>query len=182
MSENTRDRLFTLIRKRALQQGDFTLASGEKSNYYIDGRMIGVHPEGAALIGEAIYERIKSLDVQAIGGLAVGAVPMVASTMVICHQRGLNIEGFWVRDAVKDHGTKKLIEGHLVPGCRVVIVDDVMTSGGSAQKAVEAVQAHGCTVAKVLALVDRNRGARELFAEQGLPYEPLFSIDELLAP
>lgn len=180
MANNTRQRLLALIRKRALRQGDFTLASGEKSTYYIDGRMIGVHPEGAALIGQAIYDRIKDLNVQAIGGLAVGAVPLVASTMVICHQHGLDIEGFWVRDAVKDHGTKKLVEGNLMPGARVVILDDVMTSGGSAQKAIDAVQAVGCKVERVIALVDRNRGARELFEKQNLAYEPLFNIEELL--
>jgi len=179
-SDNTRDRLLALIRERAFREGDFTLASGEKSNYYVDGRMIGVHPEGAALIGEAIYERIKDLKVDAIGGLAVGAVPLVASTMVICHQRGLGLEGFWVRDAVKDHGTKKLIEGNLAQGARVVILDDVMTSGGSAQKAIEAVKAQGGKVVRVIALVDRNRGARELFEKQSLIYDPIFTIDDLL--
>ena len=182
MPDPIKDRLLALIRERAFRQGDFTLASGEKSDYYIDGRMIGVHPEGAALIGQAIYERIKDLGIDAIGGLAVGAVPLVASTMVICHQQGLAVEGFWVRDAVKDHGTKKLIEGNLAPGSRVVILDDVMTSGGSAQKAIDAVLGQGGTVIRVIALVDRGRGAKELFEKQGLVYEPLFTINDLLAP
>lgn len=182
MSGGREDRLLCLIRERAFRQGEFTLASGEKSDYYIDGKMIEVHPEGAALIGEAIYERIKDLHVDAIGGLAVGAIPLVASTAVICFQKGLDLEGFWVRDQVKSHGTQKLIEGKLPPNARVVIVDDVMTSGESAQKAIEAVKAAGGQVVRIIAIVDRQRGAKERFERQGYVYDPLFTKDELFVP
>jgi len=177
--EETRARLLQLLRERAFRQGDFTLASGEKSDYYIDGKMIEVHPEGAALIGTAIYEQIKDLAVDAMGGLAVGAVPLVASAAVVCYQHGLQIEGFWVREASKSHGTKKLIEGRLPPDARVVILDDVITSGGSAQQAIDAVLAAGAKVVKIIALVDRQRGAKELFERQGYDYQPMFTKDEL---
>jgi orotate phosphoribosyltransferase len=176
---NTRGRLLELLRERAFRQGEFTLASGEKSNYYIDGKMIEVHPEGAALVGQAIYERIKDLRADAIGGQAVGAIPLVAATVVVCYQHGLAIEGFWVREGLKDHGTKKLIEGKLPERARVVIVDDVITSGGSSQKAIEAVEQAGGTIVKIIALVDRQRGAKELFEKLGYDYEPIFIKDEL---
>src|SRR5581483_4056233 len=101
MPDKTRERLLALLRQRAFRQGEFTLASGEKSDYYIDGKMIEVHPEGAALIGQAFYEAIKDLEIDAIGGLAVGAIPLVTSTMVVCHQHALSLEGFWVRNEVK---------------------------------------------------------------------------------
>lgn len=180
---DAREQLLALIKVRAFQKGEFTLASGEKSDYYIDGKMVEVCPEGAALIGEILYQELCELpQVTAIGGLEVGAVPMVAAAMVICHQRGRNVEGFWVRDKVKDHGTKKPIEGtKLKPGGRVLIVDDVITTGDSAFKAIKAVQASGCVVERVFALVDRNRGADVKFAELGCDYKPLFTKDDLFA-
>jgi orotate phosphoribosyltransferase len=179
MPISTRQRLLELLRQRAFRQGEFTLSSGEKSDYYIDGKMIEVHPEGAALIGQAFYEHIRDLKVDAIGGLAVGAIPLVAATVVICHQHGQTLEGFWVRNEVKEHGTKKLIEGCLPHRARVVIVDDVITSGESAFKAIRAVEALGASVVKVLCLVDRQRGAAERFRQAGYSYEPLFTKDEL---
>ncbi len=179
MGGETERRLLALLRQRAFRKGEFVLASGEKSDYYIDGKMIEVHPEGATLIGQAIYERIKDARVDAVGGLAVGAVPLVASTMVVCFQNGLAIEGFWVREQTKDHGTKKLIEGRLPPSARVAIVEDVVTSGGSAQKAIEAVEEAGGTIVKIIGIVDRLRGARERFEANGYAYEAVFTKDEL---
>lgn len=179
MADNTREQLLALLRERAFRQGEFTLSSGEKSNYYIDGKMIEVHPHGAAVIGQILYERIKDLGIDAVGGLAVGAIPLVAALMVICHQEGLDLEGFWVRNEIKSHGTKKLIEGNLPAGAKVVIVDDVITSGESAQKAIDAAEAAGATVVKVICLVDRQRGATEHFKKAGYLYEPIFVKDEL---
>jgi orotate phosphoribosyltransferase len=178
-SHETRERLLRLVRERAFRQGEFTLSSGEKSDYYIDGRMIEVHPEGATLIGEAIYDRIKGLDADAVGGLAVAAVPLVTSTVISCFRHGRPIEGFWVRQEVKEHGTKKLIEGKLPEKAKVVIVDDVITSGDSVQKAINAVEAAGAKVVAIVTLVDRQRGARELFEKAGYFYDPLFTKDEL---
>ncbi len=180
--DDARERLLSLIRLRAIQKGNFVLSSGEKSDYYIDGRMIGVCPEGAALIGQVLFEELRNWPgVNAIGGLAIGAVPLVAAAMVVCHQEGREIEGFWVRDDVKNHGTKKRIEGRLPANASVAIVDDVVTSGASVMKAIQAVEDAGGTVAVVIALVDRDRGARRLFDERGLRYSPIFEKDELFA-
>jgi len=179
MSQEAREQLLRLVRERAFRQGEFTLSSGETSDYYVDGKMIEVHPEGATLIGETIYDRIKDLSVNAIGGLAVGAVPLVTSAVISCYRHRLQIEGFWVREEVKTHGTRKLIEGKLPGNARVVIVDDVITSGDSAQKAIDAVEAAGGKVVVIVALVDRQRGAREKFEKAGYVYDPLFTKDEL---
>jgi orotate phosphoribosyltransferase len=178
MTENEAN-LLQLLKERSYKEGDFILASGAKSDYFIDVKMTQAHSFGAFLIGEVIHDRSKDLGVDAIGGLQVGAIPLATAAVISYHHRGRPMEGFWVRDAVKDHGTKKLVEGGIQPGCRVLIVEDVCTKGGSAMKAVEAVQQMGCTVVKVLGLVDRKQGARELFAEKGVPFETVFTIDDL---
>jgi orotate phosphoribosyltransferase len=160
------------------KRGGFRLASGDVSDYYIDGKTTAVSSEAAWLIGEAIYERTMGLDIGAIGGLEVGAVPLTTAAVISYHLHGKKMEGFWVRDEVKSHGTKKLIEGNLKPGSRVVIVDDVFTKGSSALKAVKAVKQLGCDVALVLALVDRLQGAEQLFRNEGvLEFQSIFTIE-----
>jgi len=178
-STQLRTRLLALLRERAFREGDFTLASGKKSNYYIDGRMIAVCPEGAWLIGEALVEQLQDVECNAVGGLAVGAVPIVTATMVACYRHGRPMEGFWVREKPKEHGMQKQIEGKLPENPQVVIVDDVITSGGSSLKAAEAVEAAGGKVVLMAAIVDRQQGAAELFESRGYPYRPLFVKDEL---
>ena len=169
--------LLKLLTDRSFQRGDFTLASGEKSTYYIDGRTTATHPEGAHLLGQVLYERTCDLGVDAIGGLEVGAVPLMTAAVIAYHLNGQPIEGFWVRDKAKTHGTQKRIEGKLTKGSRVAVVDDVFTKGGSALKAVEAVREVGCEVVLVLAIVDRLQGARELFAQNGITnYQSVFTI------
>lgn len=170
-SENE-TRLLELLTARSFRRAPagqpFRLASGGTSDYFLDGKMTAVHPEGAYRIGEVLYEWTRDVAFDAIGGLQVGAVPLVAAAVIASYRHGRPVEGFWVREEAKDHGTKKQIEGGLAPGSRVVVVDDVFTKGGSALKAVEAVRAAGCTVVMVLALVDRLAGARELFARHGI--------------
>jgi orotate phosphoribosyltransferase len=169
--------LLRLLRERSFELGDFRLASGDTSPYYIDGKMTEVCSLGAYLIGEVLYERTAGLEIDAIGGLEVGAVPLTTAAVISYHHRGLQMEGFWVRDKVKDHGTQKRIEGKLKKGSRVVIVDDVITRGTSAVKAVDGVRAAGCEVVRVIALVDRLCGAEELFRERGIVnFSPIFTI------
>jgi orotate phosphoribosyltransferase len=176
MTENE-TALLALLRERSFRCGSFRLASGQQSDHYIDGKMTTVSPAGAYLIGEVICERTKSLGVDAIGGIEVGAVPLVTATIISYYHRGLQIEGFWVRDQAKNHGTQKTIEGDLRPGSRVVIVDDVFTQGKSALKAVEAVRKIDCEVVVVLALVDRLAGAKDRFREAGIKnYQSVFTI------
>ena len=169
--------LLQLLKERSFQRGQFTLASGGTSDYYIDGRTSAVYSEAAWLIGEAIYERTKDLEIDAIGGLAVGAVPLTTAAVISCHLHGKKMEGFWVRDEVKTHGTRKLIEGNLKPGARVLILDDVITKGSSALKAAQAVTQLGCQVVQVLALVDRLQGAEQLFQKEGFTcFRSVFTV------
>ncbi len=178
---DTEQRLLELLKQRSFKRAApgemFTLTSGEKSEYFIDGKMTAVSSEGAELIGEVLYEWTKDLGIDAIGGLQVGAVPLITAAAISYARHGRPIEGFWVREETKNHGTKKLIEGGLKPGMRVVIVDDVFTKGGSALKAAQAAREFGSEVVLVLALVDRLRGARALFRENGIEnYARVFTI------
>jgi orotate phosphoribosyltransferase len=177
MSDNEA-KLLKLFQERSFHRGGpFKLASGEVSDYYIDGRMTAVYSAGAHLIGEVLYERTKDLGIHAIGGMAVGAVPLATAAVISYHTHGRPMDGFWVRDKTKEHGTQKLIEGNLKTGMRVAIIEDVSTKGSSALKAVDAVKQAGCEVVLVLALVDRLRGAAQLFREHGIAnYESVFTI------
>jgi orotate phosphoribosyltransferase len=176
MSEREQQ-LLRLLTERSFKRGTFRLASGAVSEYYIDGKMSEVFSEAAYLIGEVLYERIRDLDLDAIGGLEVGAIPLTTAAVVSYHLHGRKMEGFWVRDKVKAHGTQKLIEGNLKPGARVVIVDDVITTGSSSIKAIQEVKAMGCTVVLALALVDRLQGAEKRFKEEGVEnYRAVYSI------
>ena len=179
MSESEQQ-LLRLLTERSLKRGTFRLASGGTSDYYIDGRLTAVFSEGARLIGEVLYERTKDLRLDAIGGLAVGAVPLTTAAVFAYQLHGRPMEGFWVRDEVKQHGRQQLIEGNLKGGARVAVVDDVITQGGSVVKAVNAVRAIGCEVVLVTALVDRLAGAEELFRANGInDYRPVFTIRDL---
>jgi orotate phosphoribosyltransferase len=169
--------LFQLLRDRSFQRGTFRLASGATSNYYIDGKMSEVFSESSHLIGEVLYERTKDLDIDALGGLAVGAIPLTTAAVISYHLHGRTMEGFWVRDQVKSHGTRKVIEGNLKPGSRVGILDDVITTGGSSLKAIKEVKEIGCTIVAVLALVDRLQGAEKAFRDEGIAcFTPIFTI------
>jgi orotate phosphoribosyltransferase len=174
---STETQLFQLLRERSFQRGTFRLASGALSNYYIDGKMSEVFSASSYLIGEVLYERTKDREIDAIGGLEIGAVPLTTAAVISYHLHGRKMEGFWVRDKVKGHGTRKVIEGNLKPRSRVVIVDDVITTGGSSIKAIKEVKEIGCEVVAVLALVDRLQGAEKLFRDEGVThYEAIFTI------
>jgi orotate phosphoribosyltransferase len=169
--------LLALLKERSFKRGEFRLASGDVSPYYIDGKMTQICSAGARLIGQVLYERTKDLAIDAIGGLEVGAIPPTTAAVLTYSLHGREVEGFWIRDRAKEHGTKKEIEGNLRPGARVVVVDDVITRGNSVVKAVNAVRNLGCIVVQVIALVDRLAGARELFAQHDIAeYHPVFEI------
>lgn len=173
-----RTRLLELIRQRAYRRGDFTLASGKKSDTYIDGKMVQFHPEAAHLLGECLFELLADDDFDAIGGLAVGAVPLVTSFVISCHRHGRAVEGFFVRDKKKDHGTEQKIEGMFRSGCKAVILDDVITEGGSALKAVAAAEAAGARIVAVVAVVDRQEGGGDTI-RQKYPFKSLFTKQDL---
>ncbi len=172
-------RLTALLASRSARHGDFTLASGRRSSLYIDARLTTMHPEGLSLIGPAGLAAIRSSawgpNVTAVGGLTLGADPIAYA---ISYASALEtptqlVRAFTVRKEAKTHGTGKLIEGPFETGDHVAIVEDVITTGGSARRAVEAVRAAGGIVVGVLALVDREEGGREALEGEGLKVEVL---------
>ena len=169
-----RDRLQELFRQRALQFGDFTLASGKKSNYYVNSKKVLFHSEAIALLGELLYESTKDLEFQAIGGLEVGAIPMSAAALTAFHRHGKTLEGFFVRKQAKEHGSRELVEGQVNAGDKVVVIDDVLTTGGSVVQAIQAVEAKGAKVLRVVCICDRLQGAREALA--AYDFRPIFTI------
>ena len=176
-----RGHLIELLKRDSLRLGDFTLASGRKSHYYIDGRKVTLGARGAALIGEAMCEILLNQEpaIAAVGGLTMGADPIVGAILAKAGDRGSDLKGFLVRKEAKKHGTGNLVEGPLEPGSIVAIVDDVATTGGSSLQAVDAVEAMGCKVAAVLVVLDRLEGAAEAFAARGLAFKSLLTIRDL---
>lgn len=176
-----RGRLIELLRRDALRTGSFTLASGRSSHYYVDGRKVTLSADGAAVIGAGVLDLLKARpEITAVGGLTMGADPIVGATLAaagIAGHKGLR--GFLVRKEAKGHGTGQLVEGPVTPGETVVIVDDVATTGGSSLKAVDAVEAMGCKVALVVAVLDRLEGADAAFAARGLEFRALVTIRDL---
>lgn len=160
----------------ALLQGEFTLTSGKKSNYYFDGKRITLSPEGAYWVGKAVFDELTRIGVDAIGGLAIGAYPIVTAVALVSHLQGKPIPSFIVREVPKEHGTKRQIEGHLKEGSRVAIVDDVITTGGSVSKAIEAVEAVNCKVVKVIVLVDRHEGGSDKLKKEGYDFTAILHL------
>ncbi len=175
MVENDVQRLLEIVNRESFIKGDFTLHSAAKSSYYFDGKMTSLTPEGAYLLGRILFNLLKDTGIQAIGGPTIGADPMVAAVAVVSYLEGKPIPAFLVRGEQKEHGTQKRIEGPLPKGGKVAIVDDVMTKGGSLRGAIEAVEAEGCTVAKVIAMVDRREGAEDI--RQDYDFVAIFSYD-----
>lgn len=177
MSENER-LLLNMLVDRCYQEGEFTLSSGEKSDHYFDAKNLFMSSAGASLIGEVLYQRTKDLDIQAIGGLEIGAIPLATAAVYFYHLHDRKMEGFFVRNEAKKHGTRKIIEGRLPGGSRAVIVDDVATSGKSIMKAVDAVRRAECEPIMIMVLVDRLQGAGELFAREGIAFQPIFNMNQ----
>ncbi len=170
-------RLLELFQQDAVKLGTFTLASGKVSNYYIDARRVTLSSEGAFIIGANILNILKNYPIDAIGGLTLGADPIVGAVLSITNR--YNLKGFTVRKATKDHGTKKLIEGPLEPNMKICVVEDVTTTGESALQAVRAVQDIGCEVKVIISVLDRLEGARELFEKHNIPFHSLLTINDL---
>jgi orotate phosphoribosyltransferase len=176
-----RDELIQHIATNAFKKGDFTLASGRKSNYYINGKLSTLDARGAYLVARTFLAMIADDVPDAVGGLTLGADPIVGSMLSLAGLEDLNMKGFIVRKAAKDHGTKAQVEGPLSGGEKVVIVEDVVTTGGSSMKAVKAVEEMGCKVTRILAIVDREEGGKENLAAEGYRLESIFTARELLS-
>jgi orotate phosphoribosyltransferase len=184
LSESEHQSLFELIKNRSFGLREVTLASGRKSHFYFDMKPTMFHPQGAALLARLMFDEVQAVKADAIGGLEMGAVPITSALCQHSFERGLPIAGFFVRKKPKDYGAKKLIEG-LTPdesleGKRVIVVEDVTTTGESALKAVHACQEAGANVVMILTLIDRQEGARETIEKAGILYRALFNADRFL--
>ena len=180
MNTSTRDQLRQMLLDRSMRFGEFVLASGVTSNYYIDVRKTSLHPLGLKLISQMFYEMIKNEDATAIGGLTLGADPLVAGLLLHAAEQGRPLEGFLVRKTAKDHGLRGQVEGNLAGHKKAIILDDVITSGESALIAAEAAESYKVDVVRILAVVDREQGASQIFQQRGYAFTSLFSIGELL--
>jgi len=156
-----------IIEDKSLITGrTFTLASGRTSSFFVNLKQTMLDPEGANLLADLVLDVMEAQGIHNIGGLEMGAVPLVSAVCTKSFER-FPVNAFFVRKSVKDHGTAQLIDGHLDEGSEVLIIDDVVTTGGSAVKAADAVRGRGCHVSKILAIVDREEGGRENLESQG---------------
>ena len=182
MLKNDRERLKVLLRDHSLMFGEFTLVSGKKSNYYFDSKKTTLLAEGAYLAAAEVIKLLheRGIEADAIGGMTLGADPIVCPVAALSHlDGGRPLRAFLVRKEAKDHGTGRQIEGNLEPGSRVVVLDDVVTTGGSTLRAIEAVEAAGHEVVAVICLVDREQGGAENLARW--PFHPIFRKSEIFA-
>jgi orotate phosphoribosyltransferase len=172
-----------MLAARSARRGSFTLASGRQSSVYVDARLTTMSPDGLATIGPLALERLRAAGLRpdSVGGLTLGADPVSYAIALASAQGGDPIRAFTVRKETKAHGTGKLIEGPFAAGDRVVIIEDVITTGGSAHRAISAVREAGGLVIGVLAVVDREEGGRETLSSTGVPVLALTTVSEILA-
>lgn len=180
-----KEALVALIRGNALKFGDFTLASGKKAKYYLDGKQVTLDPHGSRLVGEGMLDLILADEPipEAVGGMSIGADPITSAIVTMSAVRGTPLKGFMVRKESKGHGTNQYIEGPVHSDERVVIVEDVVTTGGSSLKAIERAKQFGLKVIRVLAIIDRVEGGRQAFEAAGYQFDSLLTIRDFgIAP
>ena len=182
MTDDRFERLKTLLKERAVQFGDFELSKGGRTDVYVDGRLFSLSSAGAALVGELLWEAIAPLKPDAIGGMTLGADPIVGAVLAHCGNLGIDMAGFLVRKEPKGHGLKKCVEGPRpeVERPRVVVLDDTFTTGGSTLDAAHRVQEEwGAEIIGAFCIVDREAGAKENFAKEGVEVRALVTLDAL---
>ncbi len=173
-------KLLKLLNREALKKGRFVLSSGKISNYYLDGRIITLTPEGAYLVANIILELIKKRKIDAIGGPTLGADPIVGAVACLSHIKKIPVKTFIVRKAAKEHGMQRQIEGPaLKKGNTAILVDDVATTGKSLVEAKEVLEEIGVKVDGAIVIVDRQEGAKENLTQAGIKLESIFSIEDL---
>lgn len=173
-----RQALMELVKSRSLRFGDFTLASGKKAKYYLDGKQVTLDSRGAVLVGEGLLDLLTQHGQlpKAVGGMAIGADPITAAIITVAGLRNLSLAGVLVRKEAKGHGTNRYVEGPVQPGDTVAIVEDVVTTGGSSLEAIKRVREFGLKVTCVAAIIDRMEGGAQAFAEQAIPFFSLLTI------
>lgn len=178
-SSELKERLLNILVQKSYIKGDFTLVSGKKSTFYIDGKQTTLDAEGGAIISVLFFRMLKK-NINVVGGLITGVCPLASGVSQIGYLLGKNIDALYVRKEPKKYGTSKWIEGPLMNGMNVAVLEDVVTTGGSSVKAIEKIKEAGCRVEQVLAIVDRNEGGREVFKKLNLEYNFLFDINEII--
>lgn len=182
---NDRQRLKEILLEKSYRRGTFTLTSGKTSDFYIDGKQTTLSAEGAYLCGKLLFDLIKqeTTAIQAVGGMTLGADPLVTAVSIVSFLEKTPIPAFIVRKEAKGHGTGNYIEGlkNMVQGCRVALVEDVVTTGGTLLQVIDRVEAAGFTIGLVVTLVERQEGGAELLAKKGYPLKTLFTRQELMA-
>lgn len=169
--------LIALVREKALKFGNFTLASGKQASYYLDGKQVTLDATGARLVAEGILDLLAASPLPAaVGGMSIGADPITAAVVTMSSVRNTPLRGFMVRKESKGHGTNQFIEGPVKPGDTAVIVEDVVTTGGSSLKAIERCEAFGLKIVGVLAVIDRMEGGTKAFADRSYPLQSLLTI------
>ena len=176
-------RLARLLVEKSYREGDFVLASGRRSDYYFDCRVTALHAEGSWLIGTLFNHMLSEMDIKGVGGMTMGADPLVAATTVISHEQGRPLHGLLVRKEAKGHGTGQYVEGlgNFRTGDRVAMLEDVVTTGGSLLKACDRIRDAGLSIVAVCAILDREEGGREKLREAGYDLLALFTRAELVA-
>ncbi|NMG08590.1 orotate phosphoribosyltransferase [Brasilonema sp. UFV-L1] len=174
-----RQHLLDLFCQLAYKEGDFVLTSGQRSSYYINGKQVTLHPQGALAIGRILLSMMP-LDTQAVAGLTLGADPIVSAVSVVSAYENRPIPALIIRKEAKGHGTRAYIEGPSLPeGAKVVVLEDVVTTGQSAMKAVDRLREAGYTVTEVISLIDRQQGGAEFYQQAGLQFEAVYTIQEI---
>ena len=174
-----RQHLLDLLCQLAYKEGDFVLSSGQRSSYYINGKEVTLHPQGALAIGRLLLSLLPE-DTQAVAGLTLGADPIVSAVSVVSAYENRPIPALIIRKEAKGHGTRAYIEGPTLPeGAKVVVLEDVVTTGKSAMKAVERLRDAGYEVDRVISLVDRQQGGAEFYQSVGLEFQAVFTIQDL---
>ena len=177
--EYDESQLIALVREKALEFGQFVLASGATANFYLDCRKLTMDSRGINQVAAGIWKRLAADPPAAIGGMAVGAVPLVAAVLAHADWHGVPLSGFFVRKEAKAHGTRKQIEGSVQPGQRAVILEDVITSGGSCLAAIDAARDFGLVVERAIAIIDRRPGDHPEFTAVGVQLESLLDVRQL---
>ncbi len=174
-----RQQLLDLFCNLAYKEGDFVLSSGQRSSYYINGKPVTLHPQGALATGRILLSLLP-MDTQAVAGLTLGADPIVTAVSVVSAYENRPLPALIIRKEAKGHGTQAYIEGPTLPaGAKVVVLEDVVTTGQSAMKAVERLRDAGYSVDEVISLVDRQQGGAEFYQSVGLKFQAVFSIPEI---
>jgi orotate phosphoribosyltransferase len=177
-----RTRLLKILKELSYEEGEFTLASGKKSNFYIDCKETTLNPDGMYLVGTLMYQLVRQFaTVEAVGGVSVGGDPLVCSTVLISRALGEAVPGFFIRKEPKGHGTNLWLEGgkNLRKGMNVVILEDVVTTGGSSLKAIETTEREGFKVIGVVALLDRLDGGKEAIESKGYAFKSIYTLRDL---